>query len=65
VNGDNNIVSGWSGIMCDELAEWLEEARDAMLDAITAFNDERENDGLESLVQIFGTPIRHHSEKTS
>ncbi len=64
VNTDNNVVSNWSGIMCDELAGWLEEGRDAMLDAITALQDDREGDGIESLVQVFGTPIRHHSEPT-
>jgi hypothetical protein len=62
VNSDNNIVSKWSGIMCDSLAEWLEDAHDTMCEAIAAFAADRENDGIESLVKIFGTPIRHHSE---
>lgn len=62
VNATNNVVDKWSGLMCDELADWLEEGRDAMYEAITAFNGGRENDGLECLVSVFGTPIRHHSE---
>ena len=61
VNSDNNIVSKWSGIMCDEFAEWFEEARDTMYEAITAFDDRRESDGVEALVKIVGTPFRHHS----
>ena len=48
--------------MCDEFAEWFEEARDSMYEAIAAFDDGRDNDGLEALVTIFGSPIRHHSE---
>ena len=64
-NSDNNLVEKWTGLMCDELAEWLEESRDAMYEAIAAFDDDRENDGLECLVRVFGTPIRHHSESTS
>lgn len=62
VNTDNNVVSHWNGIMCDEFAEWFEEARDSMYEAIAAFDDGRDNDGLDSLVTIFGSPIRHHSE---
>jgi hypothetical protein len=62
VNADNNVVEKWSGIMCDEFAEWLEDARDTMYEAITAFDDERDGDGLECLERIFGTPILHHSE---
>ncbi len=62
INPDNNVVDKWSGVMCDELADWLEESRDAMYEAISAFDDERENDGDECLVRVFGVPIRHHSE---
>jgi hypothetical protein len=64
VNPENNVVSNWTGIMCDELAEWLEEARDAMYEAIAAFDDGRETDGLDRLVSVFGTPVLHHSEPT-
>ena len=63
VNPENNVVSNWSGIMCDEFAEWFEDARDTMYEAIAAFAADRENDGVENLVKIFGTPIRHHSEQ--
>lgn len=65
VNPANNVVSNWTGIMCDELAEWLEEARDAMYEAIAAFEDGRETDGLNSLASVFGSPILHHSGPTS
>lgn len=62
VNPDNNVVDKWSGTMCDEFADWLEESRDAMYETITAFSDGRESDGVERLVQVFGTPIQHHSD---
>jgi hypothetical protein len=65
VNGDNNVVSNWTGVMCDELSDWLEEARDAMYEAIAAFDDGRETDGLSSLAGVFGTAILHHSEALS
>lgn len=65
VNSDNNLVDKWSGVMCDELADWLEESRDAMYEAIAAFDDDRENDGMDCLVRVFGNPIRHHSEPSS
>jgi hypothetical protein len=65
VNPDNNVVSKWTGIMCDELAEWLEEARDAMYDAISAFDDGRQTDGLESVVKVLGTPFIPRSEPTA
>jgi hypothetical protein len=62
VNKDNNVVDKWSGLMCDEFADWLEESRDAMYEVIAAFEDERETDGMNGLVRVFGNPIRHHSE---
>jgi len=62
VNPDNNVVDKWSGTMCDEFADWLEESRDTMYETIAAFNGCRENDGLDCLVRVFGTPIRHHSD---
>jgi hypothetical protein len=62
INPDNNVVDKWKGVMIEELADWLEDSRDAMYEAIAAFDDERENDGVELLVRVFGAPIRHHSE---
>lgn len=62
VNPANNITSRWNELMCVELAEWFEEGRDALCDAIAAFEGDRENDGIEDLVRVFGTPFRHHSE---
>ncbi|MGC4120483.1 MAG: CBASS oligonucleotide cyclase [Myxococcales bacterium] len=64
VNSDNNITGNWTGLMCDELTDWLEESRDAMYDAIAAFDNDRESEGVDHVVKVFGTPFRHHSEKT-
>jgi hypothetical protein len=65
VNPGNNVVEKWSGLMCDEFADWLEESRDLMYEVIAAFDDGRESDGLNGLVRVFGSPIRHHSEKNA
>lgn len=62
VNPGNNMVEKWSGVMCDEFADWLEESRDAMYEVIAAFDDDRKTDGMNGLVRVFGNPIRHHSE---
>lgn len=62
VNGENNIVAKWSNFEIQELAEWFEEARDEMLNAMVAFEDERAGDGMNALAAIFGNAIRHHSE---
>jgi len=62
VNGDNNVVAKWTQLEIEELAEWFEEARDEMLNAVVAFDDDRVGDGMDALVTIFGNAIRHHSE---
>ncbi len=62
VNNVNNITAKWRGVMCDELVEWLEAGRDAMHDAITAFGDGRDIEGVEFLVNVFGNSFRNHSE---
>jgi hypothetical protein len=62
VNTGNNVVETWSGLACDEFADWLEEGRDAMYEVIAAFEDDRTTDGMNGLVRVFGNPIRHHSE---
>lgn len=62
VNPGNNLVERWSGLTCDEFADWLEESRDGMYEMIAAFNDGRETDGMNGLVRVFGNSVRHHSE---
>ena len=62
VNGANNIVARMSGFEIEELADWFEEARDAMLEAIVAFTDDRETDGLDALSTVFGNGFRNHSD---
>lgn len=62
VNANNNAADKWSGVMCDELADWLEESRDQMYEAIVSFTDRRETDGMNALARVFGSPILHHSE---
>ncbi|QSQ23212.1 hypothetical protein JY651_50445 [Pyxidicoccus parkwayensis] len=62
VNPENNIVSQWDKFQVDELAEWLEEGCDSINRAIAA--DLRGDDvaSLESLVELFGSPFKHHCE---
>jgi len=62
VNGDNNVVAKMTHLQIEELAEWFEEARDEMLNAVVAFEDERDAEGMNALVTIFGNAVRHHSE---
>lgn len=62
VNAINNVADKWSGVMCDELADWFDESRDLMYEALVSFNDRRETDGMEALARVFGNPILHHSE---
>lgn len=60
VSPDNNIVSAWSALKCDELAEWFEETRDSLYDAIVAHDGDLDAQGLDELVAIFGTPFKSH-----
>lgn len=62
VNGDNNIVAKMTHLEIEELADWFDEARDEMLNAVVAFEDERDSDGMDALATIFGNAVRHHSE---
>jgi hypothetical protein len=65
VNAGNNVVEKWSGLMCDEFADWFEDSRDSMYEVIAAVEDGRDVDSMSGLVRIFGNPIRHHSEPTA
>ena len=60
VNPENNAVSAWTGLMVDELAEWLGEGRDAWSRAIGADLRGDDRASLEALVALFGSPFRHH-----
>ncbi len=60
VNPDNNATASWSGLMVDELAEWLADGRDAWSRAIAADLRGDHRACLDALVAIFGTPFRHH-----
>lgn len=60
VNSNNNIVARWSALKCDELAEWLEETRDSLYDAIVSHEEELDTKGLAELVAVFGTPFKSH-----
>ncbi len=62
VNSENNVVSFWSKAQVEELGDWLEEGCDTLYRAVAA--DLRGDDvaSLESLVELFGSPFKHHCE---
>lgn len=62
LNRENNVVATWTKLDIDEFAEWFEEARDNLYDAITAFAGDRDSDGLNAMSKVFGTSFLHHSE---
>lgn len=64
VNPKNNHAKRWRRAQIDELAGWFAEARDQWSRAIRAdmLGDDAESLGY--LVELFGTPIKHHCGDT-
>lgn len=61
VSSENNVVPRvWGNIELQEIAEWFEEARDAMARVIAADVGDRDGIVEEELVALFGTAIEHH-----
>lgn len=60
IMASNNIVASWPGYQVDELATWLEEARDTMNRAIVADQQGRDADSLAQLQLIFGNIFSSH-----
>jgi hypothetical protein len=64
VNSENNVVpKSWTNLQLDELAEWFEEARDAMARVITADTKGDETAAVAELVVLFGNAIKSHGGK--
>jgi hypothetical protein len=62
VNASNNVVSSWTGWQIEEFTTWLEQGRDLMTSAIRYDLDGEDSESLRCLVQLFGTPFKHHCE---
>lgn len=60
VNSENNIVKSWGSLKCDELADWYEEARDNLYDAIVEHHEGRYSKGMDNLVAVFGSAFKSH-----
>lgn len=60
VNPDNNVVAAWSGWQVEEFTSWLEQARDQMNTAIRYDLAGENNDSLRCLIELFGSPFKHH-----
>ena len=60
VSPDNNIVRNWKGYEIDELAEWLETARDIWPRVTRCDEQGKDAESLHHLVDLFGNPIKHH-----
>jgi Second Messenger Oligonucleotide or Dinucleotide Synthetase domain len=61
VNPDNNVASQLGKLDVDTLASWLEDGRDALLQAISAALDEDETGAITALVPLFGGHIVNNS----
>ncbi|OJJ19947.1 hypothetical protein BKI52_15835 [marine bacterium AO1-C] len=62
VTSDNVVTRKWDGAEIDELAQWLEESRDAMARAIRYDGDGEDAKSLEWLVKIFGNSFKNHCD---
>ena len=62
-NSSNNIVAKWSGLEIDEFAEWFEQGRDLCNKLVRQDMFDDKTGSLDTLVQLFGTPIKHHSSE--
>lgn len=62
-NATNNIVAKWKGYQIDELADWFEQARDLCNQLLRQDLLDDRSGSLATLVELFGTPIQHHSSQ--
>ena len=62
-NSSNNIVSKWSNLKIDEFAEWFEQGRDLCNQLLRQDMLDDDAGSLATLVELFGTPIQHHSSE--
>lgn len=62
VDNENNVVKKWSGVKINELARWLEDARDEINRAIRYDELGDDNASMESLVEIFGNAFKNNCE---
>lgn len=62
LNRENNVVGHWGRLDVGEFQEWLEEARDYLYDAISAFKEGRESAGVDAMAKVLGNAFLHHSE---
>jgi Second Messenger Oligonucleotide or Dinucleotide Synthetase domain len=61
VNTENNIAGYLGNAEISVLSEWLSQARDDVLQAIAADNDDDESAAIDALIPVFGTPILYNS----
>ena len=62
-NSSNNIVAKWNGLQIDEFAEWFERGRDLCNQLVRQDVFDDDTGSLNTLVKLFGTPIKHHSSE--
>lgn len=61
VNPENNIADYLGNAEIGVLSEWLSQARDDVLQAISADDDDDESAAIDALVPVFGNPILYNS----
>jgi hypothetical protein len=62
VNPENNIVSNWSEMKREELADWFEKSRDDWSRAISSDLNGKDKKSLDQLVSIFGNSFKNHCD---
>jgi len=63
VTPDNVITKKWSNVDVDTLADWLADGRDTLIRAIRCNRDGDDVGSLRHLVELFGTPFKHHCDE--
>jgi len=62
VDNTNNVVAKWDNSKINELAQWLENARDEMSRAIRYDEEGDETACMDSLVKLFGNAFKNNSK---
>lgn len=64
VEAENNVVGNWDAWHVNELASWLENARDRMNDAISKDLHNESNQSLAFLVGLFGNSFKNNCDQS-
>lgn len=63
VSPENVITKAWTNLDIDRFAGWFAEGRDALMRAIRCDGDDDDHGALRHMVELFGTPFKHHCDE--